>query len=310
MPPPLGVIPSDVNPIYQITEAHGVGDIGWSETYFMQITGGTATPVAVIARHALIIEARRIPIPPVHIIETVRVSNVEVPGDSTVRFPPDAALGVGNGPPGDADPVLGYFMATTDISGLVNHTRIYRGWQPDNLAFTPGSPRTTIPPGPVRVMMLTIGTELITTRTFTGITTRYMMKSFQRPESVGGPTLTPAGTVQVEADGKLAFTWPTTAVGAVLPGTRFHVRAPRVRCVRGVSGIHQATGTVVIGDLTKILTSTTYDCPAAALTLVVPKAFLHIDSYYPITRAIDGGAGKKDAGRPFYLRRGRRSVRR
>lgn len=306
----LGVLPTVDNPIYQLTEAHGYGDIGWSETYFLQVLGGLASPVAGVTRHQFIIEARRRPSPPTHIVETLRVSDVTVPGDSIIRFPPDAELGVGFGPPGEADPVLGYFMTTNDASGIVNHTRIYRGWQPDHLNFVAGAPRTTIGPAAVRVMMLAIRTELTATRTLGGITTRYMMKSFQRPEAPGGPLVTAPGTVSIEDDGKLAFVWPAAVAGTWVAGQRIHVRAPRVKCVRGISGIHRITSVLAQPPNVKVIVDTTFDCAPSALTWVVPRGFLHIESYYPIDRAIDGGVGKKDAGRPFYQRRGRRSVRR
>ena len=55
----LGLLPTAGQPIYQITEAHGVGDIGWSETYFIQVLGGGTTGAGLMGRHGFLIEARR-----------------------------------------------------------------------------------------------------------------------------------------------------------------------------------------------------------------------------------------------------------
>lgn len=310
MPPPVGVVPSDVSFIVQVTEAHGVGDSGWSETYFMEILSGASPLAGAIARHQTIVNARRLAIPAVHVIETLRASFVDIRGDSILLFPPEAGLGPGEGPAGDINPALGYFMNTWEATGLVNTTRIYRGWNKTDTVWTPGSPRTVEPPGGPRASLVNIGGELIATRTIAGHTTRYMMRSYQRPDSVGGPARTAVGTVTTDGNGRLEFTWPLPIPAGWLAGKYIHVEAPRVKCVRGVSGRHLITAINTVGTNFVVVTATSYECPVAALTAVAPKGFLEIVAYFPIARYSIGGAGKKDTGRPFYLTRGRRSARR
>ena len=107
----------------------------------------------------------------------------------------------------------------------------------------------------------------------------------------------------------VAFVWPLPVPADWAAGKQIHVRAPRVKCVRGVSGMHRIITILPLATTFKVITDTTYECAPSTLSSVVPKTFLHIESYYPIFRTADGGAGKKDAGRPFYQRRGRRSAR-
>lgn len=310
MPAPAPYVPTGPGEVFQVTEAHGVGDIGWSETYFIQVIGGLAPGIGCLVRHSELVLIRRRGGPPGHIVETCRVSDVMLPGDSLLRFPPDANLGPCTGPVGDADPVLGYYLTTGENTGLVTNTRIYRGWQPTNLAFNPGSPRTTVPAPAALAMLIDIGKELIATRTIAGITTRYMMKSYYRPEASGGPSIQNAVGVQLTGDAKLSFVFLAPLPGQWEPGKRIHVRSPRVACVRGVAGVHTIASMEAVGASVRVDTLTPYHCAPSTLTEVTAKAFLHIDGYYQIERASVGGAGKKDAGRPFYLRRGRRSGRR
>jgi len=312
MPVAAGFIPDATNPIVQVTEIHGTRDAGWTETYFIRLASGTPDFAlnSAVSRHQFIIDARRTAIPPVHIIESLRVSDVKVSGDSILKFPPEANLGPGTGPPGDVNPALGYFMTTNENTGTVNITRTYRGFGTDNTIYNSSSPRSVIPPGGVRGSLNLIGVELITTRTLGGATTMYVMKSFQRPElPLLGPQFTGPGTVTADAAGRLQFTFPSPLPAGWEAGKRFHVRAPRVKCVRGVTGIHNIVSIATIGGISNVLTNTIYRCAGSTLADVVPRGFLHVDAWFPINRFEIGGVGKRDTGRPSYLTRGRQSAR-
>jgi hypothetical protein len=294
----------------QVVEAHSVGDDGWSETYHMVVRGSPIPLGQAQARHALLIGQRKIALPQEHIIEYLRVSDVAVAGDSKVGFPPKFGLGAGplNKPP--TNPCLGYFMTTSDISGTIGETRIYRGWAADDIAWTPGSPRTTeIPAGP-KASLINIAEELRTTRNVGGTDTSYCLKSFLRPGAPNVPLVTGL-RVTVGDESNLVFTFDSVGIPiGWAAGERIHVAANRVRCVRGVSGLHLLTAVTINAGVVTAVTNTIYDCPPIALGAVTAKAFLHVIAFYLISQAEVGGAGKRDTGRPFFLTRGRSPVRR
>jgi len=310
MPAPIPVLLAANDYMVQIVEAHSVGDDGWSETYHMVVRASTIPLGDAQARHALLIGMRKIALPQEHIIEYLRVSDVAIAGDSKVGFPPKFGLGAGplNKPP--TNPVLGYFMTTSDISGTIGETRIYRGWAADDIAWTPGSPRTTeIPAGP-KASLVNIAEELRKTRDVGGTETSYCLKSFLRP---GAPniTLQEGMRVGVGDESNLVFTFNSATIPlGWAAGQRIHVAANRVRCVRGVSGLHLITAISVLAGVVTVVTNTIYDCPPIALGAVTAKGYLHVPAYYLIKQAEVGGAGKRDTGRPFFLTRGRAPARR
>jgi len=308
MPLPIPVFPTTDQPIIQITEAHSVGDAGWSESYYIRVVGAGNPLQAAVNRHAAIIGFRRPEIPVLHIIESVRASDVVVSGDSILLFPPNAELGAGPVLGPAANPALGYFATIVDSTFTVNETRIYRGWGQEDMAWKPDSPRTTVPAAKPLAFLTNIQTELAATRTLAGMTTNYMIKSFVRPGGAVNVGLVEGLAVDVDANNQLRFestaAWPVSWV----PGKRIHVNAPRVKCVRGVSGIHLLTS---VSSTPPFLatTSTVYDCAPTTLSLVTAKAFIHMDAWYPLFGVSIGGAGKRDTGRPFYLTRGRSRIR-
>jgi len=308
---PIPVEISATNRVVQITEAHSVGDAGWSESWYIYVVGGTNPLQAAVVRHQDVIDLRRAQIPVAHVQEAMRGSDVLISGDSILIFPPLLGLGQGAVIDVPANPCLGYFMTTNDLSNTINETRIFRGWGLDSLAWLPGSPRTTVPPARPLGFLQSLAQEIVQTKINAGSSTTYVLKSFRRPDgSIGAPTIKKPLTVNAGANRLLTFTGAGEIPVGWEVGSRIHVRSPRRACVRGVSGVHLITGLTSTDGVLVITTSTVYQCDPATLTGVSAEAFLHITAWYAITGAVPGGAGKRDTGRPFFLTRGRSPARR
>lgn len=306
MPAPTPVTWDASNPVVQITEQHSVGDFGWSEVYYIYIPGGTNPLDSALARHGLVVGFRKNAIPAGHVIESMRASDVAIFGDAKPKFAPEFNLGPGSVADDPCNPALGYFMAVSDQSGTISETRIYRGWYNAGLIINPDSPRSTVPIPLIGGSLNSIATELRTERTALGVTTRYVQKSFLRPESPGGPPRKTGMRASLDATNHLQFITGTPLPDGWEEGMRLHVRTPRMKCVRGVSGVHYVTSITENLGVATIVTSTVYQCGLGTLAPVIASAFKHVPAFYPIAATAIAGAGKRDTGRPFYLTRGRR----
>jgi len=310
MPLPNPVLPTLTEPIFQITEAHSCGDAGWSESYYVRIQAGTRPAADAAAAHQDILDARRVAAPQGHVIESMRVSDVSVAGDSLLNFPPAFGLGAGARVGELAHPSFGYFLTTSDLSATITETRIYRGWATDQVEWSSGAPRATVAPAAVRAFFQILSERLRNARTQGGVNSQYFTKSFIRPGTpVVGPTLRDIESVSINDEGYLQFEGLGDIPDDWVTARAYHVHTPRVKCIRGVSGIHRMISVSAAGGSWKIVTTSRYDCNPELLLQLRGKIFAHLPAYFSIFSVNYGGAGKRDTGRPFYLTRGRSPAR-
>jgi len=283
MPLPTPTFPTPTAPIIQIVEFHSVGDVGWSEVYFMQVALGLTPLLAALERHKTIIQIQKIALPVEHVIEGMRVTDVSVLGDSKLRFRPEYNLGAGQIIGDVTNPALGYFMVTSDDTGTVTTTRIYRGWTDGDVRFSADSPRTTIPVPRANTMLQAIGNELVTGRATLGSTTTYLMRSFVRPNPPAEPVLVTQMQVQIGEDNSLVFLIDGIAPATWVRGKYIKVLSARYPCVRGVAGRHLIASVTLTDGISFVQTTTKYNCAAATLVPVTVQGYLETVGYYNIT---------------------------
>jgi hypothetical protein len=293
----------------QVTLFFGLGDKGWTETYFMNVAGGTNPLVSAEVSAKRLVQQRNNYLPANVVCQSLRVSRVTVRGDSNIVFPPLDFLGPGNYVADSANPVLGWNVVLANDDFQVRDTRIYTGWAPDLVPFQPNGGIGIAPPPLVVSWVTGLTTILLDPYTVAGVTTTFCLRSFKRPP-IAVP-LVPIGGFGLDAQNRITFIASTGSFPITwVPGVNLKITVPRKRCLKGLNGQERIA---VIGAGPTGFTKFTMDkklcCGSDLLDGVSGTAYEIIDAFYPITKCVLGRQGKRDRGRAFFVARGRQSAR-
>lgn len=287
----------------------GLGKQGWTENYFINVSGGTDPLIAAENSARRIVQKRKLILPADISMEALRLSKVTTRGDSNLIFPPAIDLGGGNNLIQSANPALGWLLHVENDDFQVHDSRIHRGWIPADVPYT-GSQVIGQPAPPVVVAWATNMSAILTAPYVTaGATTRFCIRSFNRPSF-----LFPAAKLKqfaVSGSGRIQFVVIDSAAASTWSiGDTIKITVPRKRCVKGINGraritdIVSGTGTTLVVTVDRKLC-----CGDTELAGITGEAYKVEQAFYPINYCNLGRQAKRDVGRAFFATRGRQAAR-
>jgi hypothetical protein len=286
----------------QGTIFYGLGKVGWTETYVMNVNGSSNPLVSAETSMARIIGLRRPLLPTDVVAESLRLSNVAVRNDSDLLFPPDVNLGNGGVLAQSANPTLGWGARVDNEDFTVTDTRIYCGWPPDLIPYS----GTGVVGLPIPPLVKTWATQMyeILRQPYTSLggTVRYCLKSFVKP---GASIVFPQFAVtsfSLDPNGYLKITALSSQTGGGLAlGRTLMVHAMRTACLKGVSGRWRIIRIVFVGATTEITVRSRPCCvDTTALDGLTGTAQVYQPAYFPIRWFAVTRQMTKKKGRPFF----------